>query len=279
MSGPSNSAATAPIRSLSAEQYHAAAGVSKTMLNILARQSPFHLKAWMGEKPEEDTPAARLGTILHRSILEPDTMEGAFYVKPAGMKFTTKDGIAWRDSHTDRHIVTADEAEMVRRCRDAVHAHPLAKRLLAAQGQSEVCVFVEDDEGTLRKSRIDRLPESGNVVPDIKTVESADMRFVNRRRREDRWAVQAAYYLDNLKLAQRPMEEMIFITLERSFPYAVACYRLLPEMVRAARQEYKTNLAVFSKCVAENHWPGYGDGGPIFFEPEPWEARTLEAFA
>ena len=159
------------IYSIAAERYHAAEGVSKSMLDILESQTPAHLQAYLYGLAKEETPAMRFGTILHRALLEPDTYRDGFHVKPEKMRFTTKDGIQWQGEHADLPIVTLDESEAIDAMVSAVHCHPFAKRLLTG-ATSEQSIFVEDNHGTLRKSRLDALTK-GTTITDIKTTESA----------------------------------------------------------------------------------------------------------
>src|SRR5688572_8382434 len=92
------------IPTLSHEQYLAAPGVSHSMLKVIRDQSPAHLRSQMSA-PKEATPSQRIGTLTHALLLQPDTMAGAFHVRPADMNFTTKEGKAWRAAHSDKPIL------------------------------------------------------------------------------------------------------------------------------------------------------------------------------
>src|SRR6187402_3391367 len=67
------------IRSLSAEDYFRASGVSRSMLETLVLETPkhFHAKFIARTAPDKETPAKRMGSLVHRRILEPDTMTNA----------------------------------------------------------------------------------------------------------------------------------------------------------------------------------------------------------
>ena len=65
------------IFTIPSEQYHAAAGVSNSALKwIRAPKTPAHFKAKFIDKviPDEESPALRIGSVLHRCVLEPETM-------------------------------------------------------------------------------------------------------------------------------------------------------------------------------------------------------------
>lgn len=261
---------------MAAERYHAAAGVSKSMLDVLASKTPAHLQAYLQGDGREETPAMRFGTILHRALLEPDTYKGAFYVRPEGMKFTTKDGIAWQGAHQDKPILGAPEAQQVDAMVSAVHTHPFAKRLLTG-ATGEQSIFVEDGQGTLRKSRLDVLTR-GNVIPDIKTTESAALDSFERSVSIYRYHVQAAYYLDNCNLAGIDKQSFFFICVEKSPPYAVRCLQLMAEVIEYGRILYQRDLQVYRNCVESGTWPAWGDSYDECALPA-YEMRQLEQAA
>ena len=61
-------------QALPAQTYHAAPGVSQSILPAMA-PPPAHLRAYLDEEFEQTT-AMSLGTLAHTLILEPDTLHG-----------------------------------------------------------------------------------------------------------------------------------------------------------------------------------------------------------
>lgn len=264
------------IHSLPAERYFAAAGVSKSMLDILADKTPAHLKAYLEGEREQETAAIRFGTIMHRALLEPDTYRVGFHVRPEGMKFTTKDGIAWQAEHADKPVITLIEAKQIDQMVWNVHSHPFAKRLLAG-GICEQSIFVIDGNETLRKSRLDMLTK-GNAIPDIKTTESASLDNFERNISRYRWHVQAAYYIDNCKLAGIDKETFFYIAVEKTPPYAVRCLQLMDEVVAIGRSLYQRDLQIYRNCLESGNWPAWETGFAEAGLPA-WEMRRMETAA
>jgi len=260
------------VHSMPAELYHKAAGCSKSMLDILAEKTPAHLQAYKADPPEQ-TDAMRFGTILHRALLEPDTYTGFFHTRPKDFNFTTKDGKAWKEAHQDLPILGDSEAEKIARMVSAVHTHPFAKRLLAGC-QSEQSIFVEDHNGTLRKSRLDALTK-GNVIPDIKTCESAATADFERSVAKYRLYVQAAYYISNCRLAGIEKDAFFFICVEKTPPYAVRCLKLQDEVLEAGRLEFERDLQVYRNCMESGIWPAYEDQYSEIGLPA-WQMKQLE---
>ena len=264
------------ILSLPEAQYRASEGISKSSLDWIAPpRTPAHYKAKVtGLIADEQTPAMRLGQMIHRAILEPDTVAGAWVVKPEGMNFATKDGKEWKAAQT-LPIITADEAATITGMRDSVHAHPAVKRVLA-NARTEVSLFANGEDGVLRKARIDALPESGNVLVDIKSCQSADPDLMAKSVVAYRYDVQAAYYLDICKLLGIDKSEFLFVCVEKLPPYAVAVYALDQDAIEYGRKQYQRDLAAIKHCEAEDHWPSFTQDITTLALPA-WAQRQAEA--
>lgn len=267
------------ILSLGEEQYRAAEGISKSDLDWIAppRTPAHYLAKKLGMIETETTPAMRLGQIVHRAILEPDSAD--YVVKPAGMNFATKEGKEWRAAQT-APIITAEEAKMVVGIADAVNTHPAAKLLLAAsRGNTEKCLFAEDDRGALRKGRVDALPQDSNIIVDLKTTSCADaMGGMETSMAKFRYHVQAAYYLDlcNMIEAAGQREKFVLICCEKEPPFAVAVYAIDDMAVEAGRLEYQRDLALVRHCEAEDNWPAYSKEILTLGLPA-WYQKQIEA--
>jgi len=245
------------IHTLAFEQYKRADGVSKSMLDQLAHPyTPAHLRAYLDTPEEPPTEAQTFGTILHRALLEPDTMAGAFAVRPDGMDLRTKAGQEWKASVAGTPILSTQQVGTINACVAAVWRHPAAKRLIAG-AEFERCLFARDATGTLRKGRLDALPKGGNALPDVKTCLSAAADDFEKSIATYRYHVQAAYYLDLCELLGREFTHFTFIAVEKAPPHLVAVYSLDPLAIEFGRKLYHRDLTLYRHCVAENHWPGY----------------------
>ncbi len=260
--------------------YQKSEGISNTMLGWLEPPlTPAHFKArWITKEiVEEETPSLRMGQLTHRCILEPDTMEGAFYVKPEGMKFTTKDGIAWRDSHADRTILTADEANDVTRMRDSVWRHPIARRVIE-KSQKERNLFAKDSTEILRKCRCDLLPSSGNALADLKTCGSAHPDEFAKNIADYGYHRQAAFYLAITKLLGMEFTRWLFICVEKTPPYAVAVHALDPTALDYGAMLVNRDLQVYRNCLESGEWPAFGNEVGFVSLP-PWKLKEAEKIA
>lgn len=238
--------------------YQKASGLSRSMLREMAwPRTPAHFKAKFIDKvvSEETTPAMELGTLTHRVILEPESCENAFHVKPEGMKFSNKEGIAWRDAHQYRSIITAEQAAAMRGMRESVLAHPIARKFIE-RSLLEQNVF-SDDGGIRLKARLDMLPDSGNSLADLKTCESADDLGFSKSIDSYAYHYQAAFYLDVCKLAGRDFSQWIFIAVEKEPPFLCVVYNLDQLAIEYGRRLYRRDLQVYRNCLESGIWPGY----------------------
>ena len=247
------------IHSGDADQYFSASGLSRSMLRELSfPRTPAHFKARYIDKitgPEEETDAMRLGTLTHRVVLEPDTCVDAFHVRPDGMKFTTKEGMAWRDAHSDKPIITAEQSAAMLGMRESVLAHPIARRVIANSNR-EQNVFADAD-GVRLKARLDLLPHNGNLLADLKTCEDASEGGFSKSIDSYRYDYQAAFYIDVCNLVGKDFSQWLFIAVEKDPPYLCAIYALDAMAIEYGRRLYKRDLQLYRTCMETGKWPGY----------------------
>lgn len=241
----------------SREVYDTSGAVNASALKYLSHpNTPAHFRAYMDEPRPEPTDAQRYGQILHRSIFEPDTMHGKFAVKPEGMSFATKEGKAWKLEHEKAEIISTKDARAIERSVAEVWAHPVAKRLLTGS-EFEKSIYGTDEHGTNRKGRLDIFTRSGNVLPDLKSCESAAPDDFEKQIVKYGYHYSAAFYQDLCEMIGQPKGHFIFICVEKSPPYLVAVYELETEVIEWGRKLYQRDLTLYRHCVANDSWPGY----------------------
>jgi hypothetical protein len=91
-------------------------------------------------------------------------------------------------------------------------------------------------------------------VVDLKTTTDAGPGFA-RSVATFRYHVQASHYLAGLHGAER----FVFLTVEKTAPYAVAVYELDAAALAAGDELRQRDMRVIADCQATKEWPGYGD--------------------
>lgn len=237
---------------LPADQYHSSPGVSKSMLDRLAR-SPAHLKYGQAEP----TPAQAFGTAVHCAILEPDAFEQRYYLGSEARR-GSKEWQRLEEQAAGRLILKPAEWDQLQAMRDSVHAHPSARELLR-QGQAEVSVFWQDEETTLLcRARPDYLRLDQDAIIDLKTSTNASVRAFARDGGQYRYFVQDAYYRDGvLKASGLTISTFCFLVVEKDPPYAVGLYELTANAVARGRAVYQQGLRQYAYCQQYDQWHGY----------------------
>ncbi len=279
------------VQGVSNEDYHAAPGVSKSGLDKLAR-SPAHYRAYL-EEPRKETPALRFGRLIHAAILEPDALMMATVPADAPSRPTSRQINAkkqspdtvtaikwWREfdeANAGCVIVSASEGEQIKRIKDSIYRHAMARELLESPGQSEVSAWFYDQDrdgatGELCRCRPDRLMENGDIL-DLKSCDDASPAGFGKSSAKYRYAVQGAFYLDGMSaVLGHTNKNFGFIAFEKEPPYAVAVYVLRHQDVERGREEYRRNLATLAQCKINRQWPGYSDKIQYLSIPE-WAWR------
>jgi hypothetical protein len=233
--------------------YRSAPGVCQSDLKAM-HKSPAHYYAKITEPKNEQTAAQLFGTLMHRAALEPERLAESFVVNPEGMNFATKEGKAWKAEQT-KDIITQDEFDALRGCRDSVASHPIASEIIR-RGKHEVSVFKRHAAtGILLKGRLDVLAvdnEGFTTVADIKTTDDASLNGFSRQIAHWGYHRQAAFYMDIIGATF-----FAFIATEKESPFAVAVYNLDAESIELGRRENEAALLRVAECEKSSIWPAY----------------------
>jgi len=221
-------------------------------LRAIAR-SPMHYRAAV-EAPREQTPAMRMGTIVHGLVLGGDTGPVIYEGERRGK--------AWADfaaAHEGRDIVTSSEVARAVPIVDAVLADPVAGPLLRAEGarREERLTWTFDDlpcQGTPDSWD----PETG-ILLDLKTCSDASPRKFASHAWSYSYHAQLAWYAHALTLAGHTVRECLLVAVETSAPYGVTVHRLSPRALEEGTRAWRAWWEQLRVCLAADQWPGYAE--------------------
>ncbi len=257
--------------------YHSLPAVSNSYL------SRFNKCPAAAKVAVEESANLILGSATHAFVLEgEEAFLKEFAVAPYCDKRTKagKETFAeFQDANKGKAVITADEMQLIICMGNAVHAHPFASQLLK-QGISEQSVFWQDEEtGLYCKCRPDRIP-SGNkgVLVDLKTTTDASEHAFTRSITVYGYHRQAAMYLDGVNAARRTndtgdiqdFDAFAFIAVEKTEPYRVEVFVLLPDFIEAGREDYKRLLRQERTCRRNSFYPNYQNPGIIELSKPGW---------
>ncbi len=239
--------------------YHASPAISKSGLDKIAR-SPAHYRA-AKESAAESTEAMIFGSAFHDYILLPEVFQTAYTVLPEDFNGRTKDGKAYFETikASGQTILKAEWLKDIQGMAAAVAAHPKAAALLTG-GHPEVSIFWQDaDTGIDCRCRPDYIHSSGIIV-DLKSTADAGPAAFAKSCANFRYHVQDAFYSEGYYQAAGTWPRgFVFVAVEKTAPYAVACYTLDDVAKEKGRELYQRDLQTLQVAQAANEWPAYSD--------------------
>lgn len=269
------------------EEYLKRPGITATLLKAVAKESLRSVKFLLdGNSKESDE--LDFGRAFHALLLEgkdefveqPRTYisttvkKGENPVKP--WNANSKTCRAWM-SEQKLPILTSNEVEdlhfMVQAVKDCAEIKSFLK------GRSELSIFTDVKERKL-KIRIDLLPDDLNgPVIDFKKTRSADpVKFV-RQIFDLKYYIQAALYLDVLRIAGIERKEFWFVAVEDKAPYNVFIAKM-PNgpigFIELGRKEYREAYHKLMNAINTNNWPSYGIADAEQYL-SPWMMQSLES--
>jgi len=246
-------------------EYAALPGVRFSDLCRMAT-SPLHFAARADGDAQTDTPAMAMGRAIHCAVLEPDAFARQYTRRPEEWSdWRTKAAQAWRSEQEAAGVTVlgADDWRRVERIARAVHADQHACRYLGGEGEAEVVLQWQRDDGRRCKARLDWLGRDGDgmVVVDLKTTRLQSILQFGAAAARYYYHAQLAWYLDGLagNGADATATARI-ITVSTLAPYDVVVYRLTAEVLEHGRGLIAEWLAMLDECERTDIWPGIADG-------------------
>ncbi len=226
-------------KNLDMEAYHADPALSRSDIVRMLR-SMRHFKFY--NKPESSSPHFRVGTALHRLVLEG--------VPPVVNEFDgrTKQGKEFQEINPD--AISAKEADLV--CAMAEQVAPY----FSGPGIAEVSYFWEDiaePDAVMCKCRPDWIEDG--VIYDLKTTRR-DARYFHYDIRDYSLDVQAFWYLKGVGQFE-PVYAFRFVVVEKDPPHGVLVYEI--EDLSITEQRVNEVLSKYRQCLKTGEWPGYSD--------------------
>ena len=270
--------------------YHAAPGVSSSLIRAM-RRSPAHYKSARDRKGSSDsTPAQKLGTLRHCLLFESDTFGDRYAVKPAGIDRRTKAGKeAWIDFEAScgwREIITEDELQAASVVVHAVRKWPRWDALAGTAPVAERSLFWRDkDTGLLCRCRADllNLDEPGyawNI--DLKTTRDASPASFTSYAIRMGYHVQGAFYAEGIAAVLERKVDTVLVAAEYTPPFAVAGYAITGSMgITPAHAlglaHARAALLLIAQCEQLDEFPAYQDGLVAPLELPRWCAAEADA--
>jgi len=232
------------------DEYFANPAISKSLLSRMDCPAKSRM-------PFPSTPAMADGTMIHCSVLEPDAFDSRYIVAPGINKRTNAGKAEWAafcEDNKYKVVITSVQYDAAMYAQKAVHAHPMASKLLSG-GKSEQAYFWDDERtGEACKCKADYVNDS---IIDLKTCVSASPGSFAKACADYKYHWQHAWYSRGIGIP-----DFIFIALEKK-SNVVEIYQLDGEAVEMGARQIDAALDKYILCRDFDDWPGYNDPNAI----------------
>lgn len=258
---------------ISAEDYHGreicdAPSVSSSGLKLITSKSPRHY--WAQSSMNPNRPARKVkahfnvGHALHDLVLLQDRFSQHYHITPNG--FNDAHTRKWEEEidardyavQKGKQVITRAQFDLANAMAESISNDPLAGALLTA-GTPEMTLAAKDPEtGVWMRARPDVLPDTMEIIPDLKTAVDASLDVYERAATRFGYFQSAAHYLDVIEALYGPAKRrFVLITVEKEYPYVVTIDHLDDADIDFARLRNRHALNRFAECLKSGEWPAY----------------------
>lgn len=256
------------------ERYHAveicsAPSISSTGLKTIETKTPFHY--WYDsplnpKRPKrEQKPHFNIGKGVHDLLLLHDLFPKNYHILPDGYDGKYKKWAGAKEAKRDAEsrgipVLTFPQYRMVNEMAEQVVKDDLAQALIIS-GTPEMTVIARDPAtGVFMRARPDVLPETMDILPDIKTTISAHPEAFEKQATSFGYFQSAAHYIDCVDLVFGEPDRkrrFVLIAVEKDPPHLVQIYQLDDEAIQMGRMLNRRALNTFAECLKSGVWPAY----------------------
>lgn len=266
--------------SLTIEEYHAMAPISKSGLDLVdLSPAIFHARVLDPNRPPRGAKAGQLeGNLAHCAVLEPEEFEKRYIVGKA-LNRNTKEWKEFVAAHPDKVAIQPDQHEAAIRQAVSMRALPEVGAAFD-EGKPEVSAFWRDAETGVncrcRPDWVHPVGEESVILLDVKTYSVASANEFNKQVARKRYDVQAAFYSDGYAAASGlKVLGFVFVAVETEWPHAANAFMLDAQGIAAGREKYMRNLRTYAECLRTGNFPGYSTGIQVISLPA-WALATEE---
>jgi hypothetical protein len=279
------------VPNLTYDEYAAREGVSASILKLVALESLATVKATLDGRISRESDALDFGKAWHALLLEGKTQ---YVVQPATYESATvkkgEDPIKpWNNNSKTCKAWYAAQTVPILTEKDIVDLHGMVAAVRRNEelapylnGQSELSAFASFSAGQKLKARFDLLPDdaSGPVIDFKKACSANPSKFV-KQIFDLKYYIQAAVYLDVLKLLGKPRKQFWFVAVEDFAPYNLYISKLIDQpisFIELGRREYRGAYRTLESARSTNYWPSYGSS-EAEAHVTSWMQQAIEATA
>jgi hypothetical protein len=258
----------------------AGGSLSSTGARTLVTRTPAHF-AYQRKHGRPDTAAFDLGHAAHNELLG------------RGMPVVEIDADSWRtkaakeaasDARADgKTPLLTEQYQQVRAMVAAIRADPVAGKLFARPGRSELTVVARDPEsGVMCRARLDWLPDVADGRPivayDLKTTDDASPAGMAKTMARFGYHQQGPFYTDCLTQALSLVVPVSFLLVgvEKEPPHLVGFGEPDEQAIAWGRRLNRKARDIYRRCTESGIWPGH-DPRPVPLSLPGYQLHAYEA--
>ncbi len=269
------------------ETYHAGPGLGSTGIKLLCETPRHYQKNISTIDPE----VARIGTLIHSALLEPELLFSKLVIPPSGSRTLNEVKIKWAcfweglntkgwlarpieeilhknfkvaDYHTAYDYskcipASREEVGMCKRIKETIGEYPSYKEKF--EGVRELSGYTNilwDEMDVMIKCRPDVRNAKEGFLMDIKKVHNINM-FMSQFFKLG-YHLSAAYYLDICNILDGDVyKDFYWLVVEDKEPHSVMMYKagINDQCIELGRSSYEFGLDRFVSCTRSGKWPLY----------------------
>lgn len=213
---------------------------------------------------EHDTEAKLFGKRFHACVLEPKFFELHYVCLPEGHKGNNKDGQArLADIEAEhREAIRFEDYQMLKAMQKALYEHHIAGPAMSSPGRSELALFWRDPmTNVVNRAKIDRLPDAGRFILDLKTCASASLQALTYAQEEYGYAVQAELYKEGAYSCdlRGPDSVFVFVAQQKKPPFILTVWTPSEDALKLARRQIAKARQLFADCLERDYWPAFAE--------------------
>lgn len=266
---------------------------SSSIRTMLDSPAAFHAE-FTGLRKKKITDSMRLGSLLHKFILEGEKVKGKYIVEPHFTGKTLKGELTdnpnckevkekraqWLlDLPQDLIVVTEDEREKIIGVIGSIMKHPQARDLLNG-ARTEICGMFRDPETGIRiKFKPDAWQPTGVALGDLKAAASTEVNAFSRACFEGyRHDVQLWTYSEGAyHVSGRRPDLIALLGVEYDEPpYEVGVFFFQPDDLIQAEIDYRSCLRKIRQGIDTNAWPQRQTQWERIIVPESFKRKSNE---
>lgn len=263
---------------MSHDNYNELKALNYSGAKILVGRSPLHYQAWLNRTEEEETPALRIGRLVHLASLQPDVFDATIKVAPKCDKRTKEGKEIWATFQTmlqpGQEAISEQDGELVTNvsiaARDGINC---VRKAIGSDKPAVVeTAYTAMYKGANIKGRPDMVipTADGNVIIDVKTCGDAGKPFA-RDVAQYMYHLQAAFYTTLVPNCTG----FYFVAVEKEAPHAFAIYKLDEASLAEGQRLMDSAIELYKQCNLFRAYPGYPSTPQVLSIPR-WAIGQVE---